>query len=259
MTYETLLYDVAEGVATLTLNRPDALNAVNDGLDRDLKDALKSAERDPEVRALVLTGAGRAFCSGQDLRDRAGLTTSLGESLRNRYNVLVGRMRGMEKPIVASVNGVAAGAGMGLALACDMVLASDRAQFIMAFTRIGLIPDSGSTYFLPRLVGYPKAFELMALAEPLGAQDAQALGIVNRVYAPEELEGATREIALRLARSPTRAIGLMKRALNRSLETGLGDALEYEAYMQELAGRTEDFKEGVAAFVEKRQAAFRGR
>jgi 2-(1,2-epoxy-1,2-dihydrophenyl)acetyl-CoA isomerase len=254
-----VLYDVSDGVATITLNRPDALNAVNDALDRDLKAALKAAERDPEARALVLTGAGRAFCSGQDLRDRAGITTSLGESLRNRYNVLIGRMRGMPKPVLASVNGVAAGAGMGLALGCDMILASDRAQFLMAFMRIGLIPDSGSTYFLPRLVGYPKAFELMALPEPLSAHDAHALGIVNRVCPHEELEGATREVATRLAQSPTTAVGLLKRALNHSLEGGLEDALAYEAHMQELAGRTEDFQEGVAAFAEKRQPRFKGR
>lgn len=259
MSYETLLYDVSEGVCTITLNRPDSLNSVNEALGRELQDALKSAERAAEVRALVLTGAGRAFCAGQDLRERQNASTSLGESLRNRYNPIVLRMRRMEKPVIASVNGVAAGAGMSLALACDMIVASEKAQFIEVFMRIGLVPDSGSSYFLPRLVGYTKAFELMALAEPLSAGDALALGIVNRVAAPEELETVTRELAVRLAGSPTRGIGLMKRALNRALETGFEDLLEYEAHMQELASRTEDHKEGVAAFVEKRQAQFKGR
>lgn len=259
MDYETVLYDVAEGVGTITLNRPDSLNSVNEQLGRELQDALESAERDPEVRALVLTGAGRAFCVGQDLRERQEGATSLGDSLRDRYNPTVLRMRRMQKPLLASVNGVAAGAGMSLALACDLLLASEQAQLIEVFVRVGLVPDSGSTYFLPRLVGYAKAFELMSLAEPLSARDALQLGIVNRVVAPEELEPATRELALRLARSPTRAIGLMKRALNRSLESGFEDVLEYEAHMQEIAGRTEDHKEGVAAFVEKRRAQFKGR
>ncbi len=258
MGYETILYDVSEGVATVTLNRPDSLNSVNEQLGRELLDALRSAEKDAAARALVLTGAGRAFCAGQDLRERQGSTVSLGESLRTRYNPIILRMRRLEKPIVGGVNGVAAGAGMSLALACDMIVASEKAQFIEVFMRVGLVPDSGSSYFLPRLVGYTKAFELMSLAEPLAATDAQSLGIVNRVVPGEELQTATRELALRLAQSPTRSLGLLKRELNRALEAGLEEALEYEAHMQELAGRTEDHKEGVAAFVEKRQAQFRG-
>ncbi len=258
MGYETILYDVSEGVATVTLNRPDSLNSVNEQLGRELLDALRSAEKDAAARALVLTGAGRAFCAGQDLRERQGSTVSLGESLRTRYNPIILRMRRLEKPIVGGVNGVAAGAGMSLALACDMIVASEKAQFIEVFMRVGLVPDSGSSYFLPRLVGYTKAFELMSLAEPLAATDAQSLGIVNRVVPGEELQTATRELALRLAQSPTRSLGLLKRELNRALEAGLEEALEYEAHMQELAGRTEDHKEGVAAFVDKRQAQFRG-
>ncbi len=258
MAYETIQYDVSEGVATITLNRPDSLNSVNEQLGRELIDALRSAEKDAAARALVLTGAGRAFCAGQDLRERQGSSVSLGDSLRTRYNPIILRMRRLEKPIVGGVNGVAAGAGMSLALACDMIVASEKAQFIEVFMRVGLVPDSGSSYFLPRLVGYAKAFELMSLAEPLAATDALSLGIVNRVVPGEDMQSTTRELALRLAQSPTRSIGLLKRELNRALDAGLEEALEYEAHMQELAGRTEDHKEGVAAFVEKRQAQFRG-
>ncbi len=259
MPYETILYDVSESVATIMLNRPDSLNSVNQQLGNELQDALKSAERDAGVRALVLTGAGRAFCAGQDLRERQGATASLGESLRDRYNPIILRMRRMEKPVLGSINGVAAGAGMSLALACDMLIASEQAQLIEVFARVGLVPDSGSMYYLPRLVGYARAFELMALTEPLGAQDALALGILNRVVPAEELESATRELAVRLAQSPTRALGLLKRGLNRSLEVGLEGMLEYEAHLQELAGRSEDHREGVAAFIEKRPARFTGR
>lgn len=256
--YEALLYEVADGVATVTLNRPSSLNAVNQQMGAELQDALHSAERDASVRAVVLTGAGRAFCAGQDLNERAGGNTSLGESLRTRYNPLILRIRRMEKPVLGAINGVAAGAGASLALACDLLIASESAQLIEVFMRIGLVPDSGSTYFLPRLVGYQKAFELTALTEPLSAAEALRLGIVSRVVPAEELPAAVRELAVRLAQAPTRGLGLLKRALNHSLEATLEQTLEYEAYLQEIAGRTEDHREGVAAFLEKRPARFKG-
>lgn len=256
--YEAIKYEVADGVATITLNRASSLNAVNQQMGSELQDALRSAERDAAVRAVVLTGAGRAFCAGQDLNERSGGTVSLGESLRTRYNPIILRMRRMEKPIIGGLNGVAAGAGASLALACDLIVAAEGAQLIEVFMRIGLIPDSGSTYLLPRLVGYSKAFELMALTEPLSAADALRLGIVSRVVPAEELQRAVRELAVRLAQAPTRGLGLLKRALNHSLDSGLEQTLEYEAYLQEIAGRTADHREGVAAFLEKRPAQFKG-
>jgi len=271
MEYETILYEAGEGVGTITLNRPDSLNSVNGALGKELLAALKAAERDAEVRCLVLRGAGRAFCAGQDLRERqattatvdarssGAATNSLGDSLRERYNPIILRLRGMEKPVVAAVNGAAAGAGMSLALACDLVVAASDAQFIEVFARVGLVPDSGSTYFLPRLVGRARAFELMALTEPLRADDALRLGVVNRVVPPEDLRSTAHDLALRLAQGPTKALGLMKRALNRATEADLADALEYEAHLQEIASRTHDHREGVAAFIEKRTAHFEGR
>ncbi|MBI3977936.1 MAG: enoyl-CoA hydratase/isomerase family protein [Chloroflexi bacterium] len=258
--YETILYEVNAGVGAITLNRVDVLNAMNDAMRAELQDALKAAERDPAVRCLVLTGAGRAFCSGQDLRDRANSSgTSLGDTLRQGYNPIIRRLRTIEKPVIASVNGVAAGAGCSLALACDLRIASERASFIEVFSRVGLVPDSGSCYLLPRLIGLGRALEMAFTGDPVDAQEAYRLGLVNRVVAPDALAAATRELAERLARGPTKALGMTKRAMNRSLGMDLDEALDYEAHLQEVAGQTEDFREGVQAFIEKRPAAFTGR
>jgi 2-(1,2-epoxy-1,2-dihydrophenyl)acetyl-CoA isomerase len=250
-----------EGVLTITLNRPDVLNAVNGQLAADLQDALRYAERTADVRCVILTGAGRGFCSGQDLRERSAgdAPASYGETLRRRYNPLVFRLATLEKPVIAAVNGVAAGAGCNLALAADLRLASDRARFIEIFSRIGLIPDSGGTFFLPRLVGLAKAFELAYTADEVNAEEALRIGLVNRVVPHDELMAAAAELAGRLATGPTRGYGLTKRAFLNGLRSSLAAALDYEAHMQDLAGRTADHREGVAAFLEKRQARFEGR
>jgi 2-(1,2-epoxy-1,2-dihydrophenyl)acetyl-CoA isomerase len=257
--FETLAVQQDAGVVTLSLNRPDVLNAVNETMTAELQEALKRIERDPQIRCLVLTGTGRGFCSGQDLRDRAGVgDVSYRQSLRSRYNPVILKLHTLEKPVIAAVNGVAAGAGANLALATDLRIASDRASFIEVFSRVGLIPDSGGTYFLPRMVGLGKAFELAYLAEPVDAQEALRIGLVNRVFPHDELIPKTMEFAHRLAAGPTRAYGLIKRALRFALTVPLDEALEYEAYIQEIAGHTTDHREGVSSFLEKRQPAFRG-
>jgi 2-(1,2-epoxy-1,2-dihydrophenyl)acetyl-CoA isomerase len=260
MNYETILYNLEEGVLTSTLNRPDVLNAFNRKMTDELQDAFKKAERDAEVRCIVLTGAGRAFSSGEDLKSRSASGESdFGSTLRQRYNPLVARMRNIEKPVLGSINGVAAGAGCSIALACDLRIASEKARFIEVFVRVGLVPDSGSSFFLPRLVGLGKALEMAFLGDEMGAEEALRTGLVNRVVLQEELESATRELALRLAKSPTRAIGLAKRAINRALTMDLEQVLEYEVYGQETAGASEDHREGLAAFLEKRAPNFTGR
>ena len=259
MAYDTLLVDDKDAIRTITLNRPEVFNAFNETLKAELADALKAADRDAAVRCLVITGAGRAFCAGQDLKDRAVQTvTSLGDSLRSTYNPIVLRIRTMEKPVIAAVNGVAAGAGCSLALACDLRVASDKASFVEAFVKVGLVPDSGATFLLPRMVGLSKALELAITGDALDAGTAQGLGLVASVVSSDELMTATMDLAIRLAQGATRAIGLTKRAMNRALTLDLEAALNYEADLQEIAGRTHDFKEGVQAFVEKRQPQFTG-
>jgi len=256
---QTIQLQQEAGVLVVTLNRPDVLNAVNEQLGRDLLEALKRADRDTAVRTVVLTGAGRGFCSGQDLRDRAGAAEiTYGASLRRQYNPIILRLWTMEKPVIAAVNGVAAGAGCSLALAADLRIASDQASFIEIFSRIGLVPDSGSTYFLPRLIGLGKALELAYTAEPVDATHALELGLVNRVVAHDELMSVTLDLAKRLAAGPTKGLGLTKRAMTYALHATLEQALDYEAHLQEIAGRTADHREGVAAFMEKRPPQFRG-
>ncbi len=256
---DTIIVEQSGGVMAITLNRPDVLNAVNDQMAGELRDTLRQGTRDAAVRCVVITGAGRGFCSGQDLRDRAGGPTSYREHLHATYNPVISLIRTMEKPVLAAVNGVAAGAGCSLALAADLRVASERASFIEVFSRVGLVPDSGSTWFLPRLVGLGKALELAYLAEPVDAQEALRLGLVNRVVPHEDLMAKTMDLAQRLAAGPTRAYGLTKRAMTYALRSTLEDALDYEAHMQEVAGRTADHREGVTAFLEKRQARYEGR
>lgn len=263
MAYETLLYDVSDGVGTITLNRPESYNSLNTQTLEDLKAVLRQIERDKAVRAVVLTGSGKGFSTGADLSEHApGTAIPVGDFLRNGLNVIVMQMRALEKPIICAINGVAAGASVSLALACDLRIASDKASFVLAaFVNIGIIPDAGGTWLLPQFVGLGKALELTLFADAknrVNAADALALGLVNQVVPHNDLEHETRAMAVRLAQMPTKAIGLTKRALYRAAERSLAETLEYEAQLQTAAFKTKDFQEGVLAFLEKRAPVFKG-
>ena len=259
-TFETIGYSTEGGVTTITLNRPEVYNAFNDKLSYDLQDALKAASRDPETRVVVLTGSGeKAFCSGQDLKDSGKVANkSFADSLHKRYNPIIKRMRDMPKPIIGRINGVAAGAGCSLALACDVIVAAEHVKFIEVFINIGLVPDSGSSYFLPNLIGYNKAFELATMGSHVQAQEAYNMGLINKVVPATELDNAIKGYTDYFANAPTKAIGQIKKMLQKAQDTSLNDMLEYEAYMQEIAGRSEDYREGVNAFLEKRKPTFKG-
>ena len=260
MAYSTLLSATTHSVLTITLNRPDSYNALNEVMKKELNDAFKQAEKDDSVRCIILRGAGeKAFCSGQDLKEQNGPDRSLKESLERSYNPLIRKMRAIEKPVIGMINGVAAGAGLSIALACDMRIMSDTAKLIEVFIRIGLVPDSGSHWFLPRLVGMAKAFEYAAMGRDIDAVEAERIGLVNRVVRSSELEKTVMGVAEKLAAAPTRSIGLIKRTLNKSLASDLDALLDYEAVIQEIASGTEDYREGVKAFLEKREAKFKGR
>lgn len=260
MNFDTILYSVDGGVLTLTLNRPESYNACNEQLTTDLQAALKEAEKDPAVRAIILTGAGKAFCSGQDLKDApaSGGKRSLADSLERRYNPIIRKLATLPKPIIAAINGVAAGAGCSLALACDMKIAAEGTYLLQAFVNIGLVPDSGSSYFLVRAAGYSRAFEIASLGEKVPVERAAELGLINRVVPAETLLEEARALAERYSNGPTRAYGYIKKMLHRAEHTSLDEALDYEVFMQEAAGRTADYQEGVTSFVEKRRPTFRG-
>lgn len=251
--------ETVEAVMTITLDRPEALNAFDRAMKEELFAALKAAARDRSVRVVVLTGAGRAFNAGQDLKERqVPGATDLSSELRERYNPIILAMRALEKPIIAAVNGVAAGAGCSLALACDLIIASEEARFIQAFGRVGLVPDSGSTWFLPRLLGHARAAEMTLLGEPMDAATAERLGLVNRVVPKERLMDEVRDLAQRLARSAPLSLALTKRALVRAMDASLESQLDYEAQLQAVAGASSDHVEGITAFVEKRPPVFTG-
>jgi 2-(1,2-epoxy-1,2-dihydrophenyl)acetyl-CoA isomerase len=261
---ETIRCATEGAVRVITLARPDVLNAFSDRLTDELAAALKAAAKSDGVRALVLTGDGRAFSSGQDLdelkaRYVPGYVPELGEDLRRRYNPIIRQIREMDKPVIAAVNGVAAGAGCSLALACDVRIASEKASFIEVFINVGLIPDSGSTFVLPRLVGLGRALEMCWSGRKVDAAEALSIGLVSAVVAPDALMPEAMKVASRLASLPARAIALTKRLLNESWTNDLAAQLQAEAFAQETAGKTEDHREGVTAFLEKREPRYRGR
>ena len=258
--YETLKVEQDDAVLWIELNRPKA-NAFNETMISELQAALKSAARDDSVRCLILTGSGKLFSAGQDVTafsEREG-EVSFREHLEKTYNPIIRRMRSLEKPIVGAINGPAAGAALGIALACDLRVASEAAKFVFGFTGIGLTADSGTSLTLPALIGLARASYMAFTNEPLTAEAALEYGLVNRVVPAEELRSETEELAQRLAAGPTKAIGLTKRAFNRSMLPNLESTLDYEAHLQEIAGSTEDHQEGLTAFMEKRPPEFAGK
>ena len=257
--FETLLFEITDGRALITLNRPDVYNAFNDQMRKELLAALKEAEKNTAVRVVILTGAGKAFCSGQDLKEvLANPDRSISESLHKGYNPLIKQMRNMPKPVICRLNGIAAGAGCSLALACDMVIASEEAALSEIFINIGLVLDSGSAYFLPRLVGSAIAFELATTGRKVSAKEAVTIGLINKAVPSDQLDTAVMEMAAYYEHAPTKAIGLMKKMLNKSFQSDLDTLLEYEAYCQDIAASTSDSKEGIAAFLQKRKPQFKG-
>lgn len=263
MHYETIIFENKDDIAKLTLNRPDRLNSLNTQLITELYEGLEESRKNPQVRAIILTGAGRGFCSGADTSDLGSKSVEGGAEdfgiRMERYSRVIKALRDIEKPVIASVNGPAVAAGMNLALACDIRIASDRARFGETFVRVGLSPDCGGGYLLWRLVGLSKATELMFTGEIVSAEEAQRIGLVNKVVPHEELEKATMEFARRMAKGPTRAIGLAKKILIRGMETDLASLLDFEAFAQYQTAASDDSKEGVKAFVEKREPNFQGR
>lgn len=261
MAYSYILADIASGVMKITLNRPDILNSFHLQMAQELHHALDVARAEKSVRAMLLTGAGRGFCAGQDLSavplEGAG-KLDLGAIVKQTYNPVIMAIRKLDMPVVCAVNGVAAGAGANLALACDIVIASESASFIQSFSKIGLVPDTGGTFFLPRAIGLPMAMALMMTGDKISATRAAEVGMIYRVVPGDQLEAEAMKLAVTLAQMPTRGLALTKRALNASMSNGLEAQLELEEDLQREAGRTHDFEEGVAAFKEKRAPVFKG-
>jgi len=263
MAYETIEFEITDGVAVLTLNRPDRMNSFNTEMHAEVRDALKQVKKDQAVRCLLITGNGRGFCAGQDLSDRNvdpnAEMPNLGESIEKNYNPLIRTLQGLEMPVICAVNGVAAGAGANIAFACDIVLAARSASFIQAFCKIGLVPDSGGTWTLPRLVGHARAMALSMLGDKISAEQAQSWGMIWQVIDDEQLKDEALSLAKRLATQPTKGLALIKRAIQSSWDNSFDEQLDLERDLQTLAGRTEDYREGVKAFMEKRQPDFKGK
>lgn len=262
--YNNIVYESNGGICRITLNRPQVYNALSSGLIKDITAAVRQAGADETIRVVVITGAGdKAFCSGADLKDGISEATNgqlkLGKSLREGYHPMIMAIRTIEKPVIARVNGVAAGAGCSLALACDVIIAAEEAYFSQIFVNIGLMPDAGSTFFLPRLVGSLKAFELCSTGRRVYGPEALNIGLVSRVVPAMELDRAVNEIAVAYSVAPTKAIGIMKKVLNQSLHSSLEHQLEQEAESQDILGRSGDAIEGIGAFLMKRKANFTGK
>ncbi|MFD1019204.1 enoyl-CoA hydratase-related protein [Thalassobacillus hwangdonensis] len=256
--FETISYDVHNHVAWIKMNRPDKLNAFTAAMNHEVAKAVKQATKDEEVRCLVITGEGRAFCSGQDLSS-VDEGTDYGDVLRDNYGPMVRAIDACEKPIIAALNGVTAGAGLSLALACDFRLAKEDVKLIQAFIHVGLIPDAGNMYYLPKLIGHAKALELAVLGEKVSAAEAKELGLLTKVVSADEFDEEVNAFAARLAAMPTKAIGLIKRSLKAGWNEDFDTYLEREAQGQRIAGMTEDHREGVGAFMEKRKPQFTGK
>lgn len=263
MSYQTILFEVSGGVARLTLNRPDRLNSFNVQMHKEVREALSQLTNNSEARVLVLTGAGRGFCAGQDLGDRAvapgGQGVDLGDSIENYYKPLVLALRNLPMPVIGAINGVAAGAGANIALACDLVIAAKSASFVQAFSKLGLVPDSGGTWFLPRLLGNARAVGLALLGDKLPAEQAAQWGLIWRCVEDAELKNTVDQLATQLAAAPTRGLARTKQAIYESWSHSLEQQLDQERDFQRELGRTQDYAEGVAAFTEKRTPKFTGR
>ena len=257
---DNIKYQVQQGVATITLARPDKFNSFIRAMALDMQTTLDRAAADPEVRCIIVTGEGKAFCAGQDLQEATDpegpkLTTILTE----HYNPIIRRIRNLEKPVIAAVNGVAAGAGANIALSCDIVVASEQASFIQAFSKIGLIPDSGGTFFLPRLIGFQRASALMMTGDKVSAMEALSMGMLYKVFSAEDFMEKVNELAQQMAKMPTYGLALTKKALNESFQNDLNTQLNTEDTYQTMAGHSYDYQEGTKAFLEKRQAIFLGK
>ncbi len=249
-----------DGVGKIVLNRPEVLNSINKEMAIEFQAALKDCDRDAEIRAILLTGEGRAFCAGQDLAEVTSVDgPTLNSIVRDHYNPIISQLRGIEKPVICAVNGVAAGAGANIALACDIIFAGASASFIQAFSKIGLIPDSGGTFFLPRIIGFQRATALMMLGDKVKAPEALSMGMVYKVIEDDKLQDEAIACAKMMAKMPTRGIGYTKRALNLSMFNNLDDQLDVEENLQTLSGNTYDYQEGVAAFLQKRSPEFKGK
>ena len=255
-----ILFEKMDAVGKITLNRPEKYNSFVREMALSLQNILANCESDDSIRCILITGAGKAFCAGQDLKEAIDPQgPEIEQIVREHYNPIIKRIREIEKPVIAAVNGVAAGAGANLALACDIVTATQSAKFIQAFSKIGLIPDSGGTYFLPRLIGLPKATAFMMTGEPVSAEKAEALGMIYAVYEDAEFESKTLELARSIAAMPTKGLGYTKRLLNQSFNNSLVEQLDLEAATQSLSAHTDDHKEGIQAFLEKRSPVFTGK